>query len=224
MNTANQVSRVMIEQDSTHLNKIVVAQIAKFESQAAIMRGEDAAAGRRDKRDPATELRPQVDLFKAAVATARSETIAGVKWETDQARLAWEKDRDRHADRELAEIRRAENKFRGLSDDDARALAMDYINNDDAALAPPEINELRARLRSLDAMPELDTVNEAVTARNGDSPWISNNPELTELVAYADDLSTLTRDEVAFTDPNSTQGIIARASELIDYDGELAAE
>lgn len=216
----HEVARVLLEQAPDHLNKIIAAELNKIDTEAAAIRAEDADKPPSEKRRPENELSDRVSRFKSSVAMARAETIAAVDAEIERARVDWQKNRDRRPDRELAEIRRAENKFKGMTDEQTRELAINYANGE-TTLTVPELNELRARLRSAEALAELDGVNDTAAATNAEKPWITSSKDIAELAEYAAKLSTLKGDQVLFRDPNSPTDVVVSASELVDYTGVL---
>ena len=221
MDTLREMLRVELEQAPDHLSKIVTAQLRKFDQRAATIRAEDV--DKIQKRNPQDALGEEVSIFRGAVAAARADVIKGIAWETDKARAAYEKNRDRKPELELAQLRRSENKFKGLGDEEITAMATDYVNDNTATISTPDLNEVRARLRSSGADIELALLNEAAEARHAERPWIAGNAALAELVAYGADLATLKGDEMRIKDPNGSQAFAEPASNLIDYTGSLAS-
>lgn len=221
MDTMREMLRVTLEQQGDHLSTIVTKQLRKFDEQAATIIREDA--DKPQKRNPEDEMRQEVNIFKGAVVAARADVLKGIAWETSKAQAAYEKNRDRKPELELAQIRRAESRAKGLGDEQIKELATDYANDDTATISTPELNEIRARLRSAGDDIELELLNEAAESRHAERPWIAGNEALTELVAYGADLATLKNDEMRIKDPNGSQAFAEPASNLIDYTGILAS-
>ena len=204
------ISRTQFNQSDTDLNVQIQSEIGKIEAEAREIR----KAG----LNPELELRPKVEQLKAAIEVGRFQTIEQIRTIHTEARSEWEKARDKKPDAELARIRRAENRFKGMGDDDVAALAESYTGGE-ADLSIVELNEIRGRLRSNGA--ELDVLNLAVKERRGDSPWISKDEEMTKLADYGDTLSGFKSDEILVQSEEYGADRF-RLDDLIDYEGELA--
>ena len=137
-----------------------------------------------------------------------------------EARAEWEKARDKKPDAELARIRRAENRFRGMADADVTALALDY-GDGQTTLSIAELNEARSRLRQIGDGAELEVLNDTAKARRDDSPWISQDEELSKLADYSDTLSGFKADEILVESEEYGQDRF-NLDNLLDLNGELA--
>lgn len=205
--------RVLFNQDGSDLNRQIRTEITRIETEARQVR---ARGG-----NPAAELRPMVDQLKTAIEVGRFETIQQIAAIHGEARSEWETARDKRPDRELAQIRRAENRFKGMADDDVAALSLAFSQGE-TDLSAIEINEARARLRSNGAA--LDVLNQVAKERRTDMPWISQDAELSKLADYGDTLSGFTGDQI-LVDIADEGGERLRErytlDDLIDFDGEL---
>ena len=207
----NETFRVLFDSSKQNLNKQIAAKLLELDAEAAELRAE--------KRSPVDELKPKVDALKIAVESARARTVAALDGELEGIREKWEKDRDRHPERELAQIRRAENSFKGLNSAGVKDLAMAYIN-DQADLSLYELNELRSRLRSApDLQAEAMSLEDVIIERRGGAPWISDSPEVSELADYRDRLTELRGSQVLY-DGDQGQAVF-NIDDLIDWNQEL---
>ncbi len=219
----NETLRVLYDSSTDHLNKLVVAQLAALDAEAAgIRQANDLASKENRRRDivhPADALREKAQQLFSAVEIARAETISAIDGQVIQLREAWEKERDLHPERVLAQIRLSENKFKGMSDTEVQELAILYAS-DAADLDYCELNELKGRLRVQGAEAESKTLDAGISNRHGNSPWISENEEARDLVGYRDKLAELHGSQVLYS---GDQGeAVLDLTDLIDYSGELA--
>ena len=211
------VSRTLFNQDGSDLNRQVASEITKIETEAAAIRKRGG--------EPVTELAPVVNQLRAAVELARFETVEQIRAIHDTARQEWEKARDKKPQIELAALQRSANRFKGMDDTSVIELAMSYANGE-AELSYVELNEVRARLRSLpDAEAELLTLNDSARVLRADSPWISQDPEMSGLADYADELSSLTGSKIIITAESDGEVVKERydLGDLIDYHDEMSA-
>lgn len=167
--------------------------------------------------DPQTELSKNVDTLRSAVERGRADTISALDGEMADFRAEWEKDRDRHPERELAQIRRAENQIRGMGDDEAGELAIQFSGLE-ADFDLPQLNELRSRLRIAGKDAELLMLNDGARARRSDSPWLQPE-EASKLADYRGSLASLSGGEVAHE--SEAGSFIVDVSNLVDFSGEL---
>ena len=217
--------RILLEAQPDHLNKQILSGLQQIEADAERIRTEDEQTGRR--RIVQDELRDKAETLRSAVAAARAQTIGVIDEQFDQARLEYEKARDKKPDLDVARLRRASNAVNAMSDEQVKNAAFQY-GNGDLSLDPYELNEIRARLRTIDEGAELKGFNDAVAIRRDDAPWVSQNAELAQLADYQDVLKQLKDDEIVLIDENAPANqpeqfsrIRAKASELIDFDNRL---
>ena len=208
-------SRVLFNESGDDLNRQIRAEIEKIETEALQIRKRGGS--------PELELKPAVDRLRAAIDVGRVETLQEIGRIHAEARADWERIRDKKPEAELAAIRRAENRFKGMGDDDIRALALNYIDGE-ADLSPIELNEARDRLRQSNILPELDGLNEAAKARRADTPWVSGDPEMSVLADYSETLAQLSGGEVLLSVEGEDRPYQERidVENLIDFAGELA--
>lgn len=210
----NPTFRVLYDSSSDNLNKQISAKLAELDAEAAQIRAEG--------KSPIDELSDKVTMLKAATERARLETIAAVDLELEGLREKWQKNRDRHPDKEIAILMRAQNHIGGLSDTEANTLAIMYVS-DAADLSLPELNELRARLRNTDGSEaELLSLEEGIIERRGAAPWISESPDASRIADYRDLLGKLNGSEVLLSDGDQGR-VPVHLDDLIDWDGELEA-
>ena len=219
----NPVLRTLLDGDPRHLNQIISRALTDIDAKASKIRTENEQLerdGHRPGPSPQVQLRDDVERLQTAIERARLETINAIDSEIEKAREEWTRARDRSPDAELAAIRRAENRFKGISDDQARELARTYTDGG-TDLNMFELNEARARLQAQgpDGTPYLQGLNEAAAARHGDEPW-KQAPAISEMVDYRGALTQLKNDEV-FVSTEEHGSAVLKASELIDYNGEL---
>ena len=208
-------SRVLFNESGDDLNRQIRAEIEKIETEALQIRKRGGS--------PELELKPAVDRLRAAIDVGRVETLQEIGRIHAEARADWERIRDKKPEAELAAIRRAENRFKGMGADEIRALAVDYM--DGGELSHIELNELRARMRQIpDAGPELSVLNDAARARRDDSPWVSGDPEMMTLADYADTLGQLSGGEVLISVEGEDRPYQERVDveSIIDFHGERA--
>ena len=226
MKAHHEVLRVLFDNQTDNLSVQISQAIAGIEAEAAQIRTENTEIRKRDgktaqQRVPQEELQPKVDLLKGAIGKAVSDTIAAIDGEIAELRSDHEADRDRHPERELALIRRAENHVRGLSDEEIRGmprkLAESGANTDSYAL-----NELRSRLRGMGATPDLDTLEEISAAQNFERPWLQT-PEAAEMAHYREQLATLKGGQVLFRGGPEHGEAVIDVDDIVDWSGELDA-
>ena len=204
--------RVIFDSSTDPLNQQISQQLTALDGEAAQIR--DAG------RSPQHDLRPKVDLLKGAITRARIETLTHIDNSIGEIRNQWLDNRDKHPDRELARLRRAENEIGGLSDKECADLAINYAS-EAADLDGPSLNVLKGRLRQGKADVELEVLAEGIAARRGDRPWISTDPDATAMADHADRLEKLTGGQVFFENEDGRE--IFDVEKMIDYEGELSA-
>lgn len=203
--------RVLIESSTDNLNTQIVAELHKLDEKAAEIRERGGS--------PQGELAGEVAALRSSIERATLATVQAINGELDAVRQVWEKARDKNPTAELAAFMRAQSRIRGLSDAEAAKLAVDYAN-EQADLSLPELNELRGRLRQTGAEAEMLALGDAVEARRGAEPWISQDPEAASLVDYRDKLSGLRGGQVLY-DGDQGQAVF-EVADLVDYSGELS--
>ena len=226
MKALDEILRVLYDAQGDNLSTQVSAAVKGIEAEAAAIRAENAEAVKRDgktaqQRVPQEELQPKVDLLKGAIGKAVSDTIAAIDGEIEELRSDHEAARDRHPERELAEIRRAENHVRGLTDDQIRALPRTLAESDVHADSY-QLNEVRARLRALGAIPELDTLNEVSALRHFEKPWLQT-PEAAEMAHYREQLQAVQGGQVLYRGGPEHGEAVIDVADIIDWTGELDA-
>ncbi|MAG13618.1 MAG: hypothetical protein CMN78_03365 [Spirochaetales bacterium] len=204
------VSRTLFNASNTDLNQQIASELVKIEAEAGRIRERGGS--------PALELKPQVDQLRTAIEVGRFETLQQIAAIQGEARSEWEQARDKKPNVELAQIRRASNRFRGMADADVTALALAYADGS-TDLSAIELNEARARLRTNGA--ELDVLNQVAKERRTDTPWISEDEELAKLADYGDTLSTFKADEILVESEEYGQDRF-NLDNLLDLNGELA--
>ena len=217
--------RELLEQQGDNLNRQVFNAIQQLEQAAAAIRAENERYG--TKRSVHDELAEQTENLKYAIDQARQETIQAINLQIEDARGEYEKQRDRKPELDVARLRRASNTVNAMSDDQVKNATFQYSSGE-LSLNPYEINEIRARLRTIDDGGGLEGFNDAVAIRRDDAPWVSQNAELAQLADYQDVLKQLKDDEIVLIDENAPANqpeqfsrIRAKASELVDYDNRL---
>ena len=217
----NPTLRVLFENSADHLNGQVIAKLAEIEAEARQMRAENArqeTEGRRgEKHIPAMDLKPKIDALRSALVRGRLETIDAIDGEFAEMKSSYQKDRARHADQSLLEIRDAENKFHGLTDDECTELVFQYGTGADLNLA--ELNALKGRLRDQNATPELDALKRTIKSRRADTPWLDG--EGRKIADYRDQMQNLQGGELLYVDQETGETIKTDFEDLIDFDGEL---
>lgn len=204
------IDRVLVETDSTNVNKEITRVLRDLDSKAKTLR----EAGKL----PLHELADEISMFEAAVTRLNFETVAAINTEIGELRSEWEKNRDRHADQDLAKINRASNRIGALSDDQCVTLGNAYL--EDGSLNEYEINALSARFRQAGLDVDLDALHRASSYYHGTEPWLQT-PEAGELIAYRDRLAGLKGGETFFEDKAEDVYIPMPVKDLIDYNGEL---
>jgi len=202
--------RILFESDGSNINKQARARIAEIESQAAKIRAEGG--------NTVIDLAPQVKELSSAVSRATVETISALDGELAEIESAYKTQRDRHPERELVQIRRAENEIGAMADDGFANIVENYGSDESISLSVPAINVVRQRLRMANRDTELAGFNGLVTELNGDKPWL-HSEEATKLSDYRGLLSKLKPGEILY------QGSEGRfpipVGDLIDYGGDL---
>jgi signal transduction histidine kinase len=197
-----------------NINSQVKSEIEKLDQAAKTIRTDE-----KDKRSPVDVLRPQIDVLRGSIENIRMLTVSAIGGELDEIRQAWEQDRSGNPSRELAQIRRSENKFKGMSNEEADELAISYAS-DAADLDYCELNELKGRLRAQGSGAELKTLETGIKERRGNFPWLQA-PEASKLADYRDNLASMQRDQLLITSDEVGQ-LVTTIDQLIDFAGELS--
>ena len=205
------VTRLLIENDDKHLNKIIIEQVRKLDTQSKALR--------RQEKSPVHELQGEVEKLKSATAQATFDTIAAADKKLASVREQWEAKRDAHPDRELASIRRAENRVNGMSDQQITDLVSLNGATELPELSLSEVNAIRARVR--DNETEFEAINGIAKALRADTPWLRENAEAADLSDYRDRLSTLDGGEVLYVNEAEGVSLHVPVDTLVDYHGEL---
>lgn len=205
------IDRVLVENSGTNLNREISKQLAIMDKKAAELRAEGKL--------PLHEMSADVTMLEGAVARLTAETIEAIDNELSDIRSEWEKNRDRHADLDLARLSRASNRIGALSDDQCVKLADEYLET--GSLNEYEVNELAGRFRQAGLDADLAALHRAAGYHHGDSPWMRDNPEAIELKAYRDRLSSLKGGTTFFENREEDVYIEMPVRDLVDYHGEL---
>jgi hypothetical protein len=208
--------RGLLEQSTTSLHQQVVQRLNGLDQQASQMRKNNQ--NRQTARIPAIELAPDVEKLVSDYDVARLTTIDAINGELSDKRKASMSDRDRHPDRELAAIRRAESHVKGLSDDAVTELASSFVMDDSATMDVPTQNEVLGRLRQAKMKAEHSEMTMAIKARRADQPWMDE--EATQLADERDTLSQLSSGEVSLADDQYRTKI----PNLIDWHDEMSKQ
>ena len=212
------VSRTLFNQDGSDLNRQIASEITKIETEAAAIRKRGG--------EPVTELAPVVNQLRAAVELARFETVEQIRAIHDTARQEWAKARDKKPQIELAALQRSANRFKGMDDTSVIELAMSYANGE-AELSHIELNEIRARLRTMpDGEAELLTLNDSAKSLRADEPWISQDEEMSGLADYADTLQNFIGDQILVNIEDETGEQLQEKytiDSLVDFYDEMSA-
>ena len=208
--------RGLIEASTSNLHRQVVQRLNGLDQQASQMRKNNQ--NRQTARIPAIELAPDVEKLVSDYDVARLTTIDAINGELSDKRKASMSDRDRHPDRELAAIRRAESHVKGLSDDAVTELASSFVMDDSATMDVPTQNEVLGRLRQAKMKAEHSEMTMAIKARRADQPWMDE--EATQLADERDTLSQLSSGEVSL----AADQYRTKIPNLIDFHGEMSKQ
>jgi hypothetical protein len=198
--------RISLEQHpGGKLNGQVLDQIRVIEQKAKQAR----EAG----QDPREATRDDVVNLETAAAQAYAQQAEYHKEVIDDARRAFERERDRRPEQELTRIRRAENRINALSDAEIRELAMNYA--DGAELTDEEARVVASRLNRSGQDAEYQMHRESMKQRHVDAPWL-RDPDVqvvaTEMHRYQQ------------TPPGSVvsgEDQVLAIESLVDFDNEL---
>ena len=209
----NLVFRTLFDSVNDPMNTLVRAEIGKLEAEARELKAQGKA--------PALELAEQVNDLRERIAKTRAQAIAMLQESQVETRKEWEKQRDKRPDLDLAQMRRAENRIKGITDQQALEMAIDYENGADLDLAT--VNELRARLRQSgeeSAAVHLETLNDVAIQRRADMPWLED-PEASAMADYAGALGQLQGGQIYYS--GSEGQAVFEIADLIDFDDEMNA-
>ncbi|MBT3202594.1 MAG: hypothetical protein HN350_22060 [Phycisphaerales bacterium] len=208
--------RILLDEDTSNLNRQISQRLAGIDEAAAVMKKVDSRKEEGAGRNVEVELGPEIAQLTADVDAARMATISAIDNDLETRRENWTAARDRNPTKEVAEIRRAENRIKGMDDKSVADLAGAYAD-DTAGLNVPELNEISARLRQANMGPENEILHLAIDQKHGHSPWIAGDPEAAGMANYRKVLSELRTGEVSVGNDEFRPKI----RELADLHGDL---
>ena len=205
-------TRILFESSKTNLNVQIAREINRIDSLASDIRKAETGDVRED-------LKGEIAGLKRKISQATVMSIAALNEEIDGYRSKWTKDRDANPDRELAQLRRSESEVNGMSDTEVRKIGESFTQGA-TDMSTPELNAVRARLRSIDT-DLLGIVNETARTLHTDSPWLQS-PESANAYHYKTELEQLKPGQVAIGTSDNSGSMSLDVETLIDYDGELS--
>jgi organic radical activating enzyme len=200
------VARVALEQQpGSSLNSQVLDHIQGLEKKARDI----AARG----GDPRAELQDEITNLSDGVTRAHQRLAENHRQAVEEAKQSFERERDRKPEKEIAQIRRAENKIGAMDAEDVKKLAMQFMDGGD--LTDAEANVVAQRLQASGEDAHYASFKDAMAERHVNQPWL-RNPDVAEIAKAGERYAAVPPGKVVTEDDQ-----VVHVESLIDFEGEL---
>jgi hypothetical protein len=211
--------RIAFEQYGTDsLNRQILVKIAEIDAQAVDIRQHNATPNAK-QIDIVAATDEAIEALSAAAGSATIQTIQAIDADFAKKADAYQRDRERHPDRSLLQIRDAELRVGALTDKAITDMVFDYSTDEAMQLNPAEIGVMGARLRQSGNTGELEALNAVVSNRRADKPYLQDAATM-ELSRRRDSLARLNTGEMLLR--HDGEELVSTVGALTDMDGELS--